>query len=328
MEKRSLGTQGLVVSAIGLGCSGMSSDYGVPDDQESTATIHRAIDLGVTLFDTSDAYGSGHNEHLLGAGVRDRRRSVLIATKFGNMRGPNGERGMANGRPEYIPQACEASLKRLGTDVIDLYYQHRVDPTVPIEDTVGAMGRLVEQGKVRFIGLCEAGPATIRRAHAVHSISAVQIEYSLWSREVEDEVLPLVRELGIGFVPYSPLGRGFLTGAFKSSDDLIPSDRRHAHPRFQRENFAGNLRLIAPIERIAAAKGCKIGQVALAWVLSRGDAIVPIPGTKRRTYLEENVAAVSIKLTPDEIAELERAFPKGVAAGTRYPEGQLKTLGI
>jgi aryl-alcohol dehydrogenase-like predicted oxidoreductase len=328
MEKRSLGTQGLVVSAIGLGCSGMSSDYGVPDDQESTATIHRAIDLGVTLFDTSDAYGAGHNEQLLGAGVRDKRESVLIATKFGNMRGPNGERGITNGRPEYVPQACEASLKRLVTDVIDLYYQHRVDPTVPIEDTVGAMGRLVEQGKVRYIGLCEAGPATIRRAHAIFPLSAVQIEYSLWSRDVEDEVLPLLRELGIGFVPYSPLGRGFLTGAFKSRDDLIPSDRRHAHPRFQGENFDDNLRLIAAIERIATAKGCKIGQVALAWVLSRGETIVPIPGTKRRTYLEENIAAVSIKLTPDEIAELERAFPKGVAAGTRYPEAQLKTLGI
>jgi aryl-alcohol dehydrogenase-like predicted oxidoreductase len=328
METRRLGSQGLDVSAIGLGCSGMSSDYGVPDDRESTATIHRAIELGVTLFDTSDAYGAGHNEQLLGAALRDRRRKVLIATKFGNMRGPNGERGMANGRPDYIPQACEASLKRLGTDVIDLYYQHRVDPNTPIEDTVGAMARLVEQGKVRFIGLCEAGPATIRRAHAVHPLTAVQIEYSLWTRDVEDEVLPLVRELGVGFVPYSPLGRGFLTGAFRSRDDLIPTDRRHAHPRFQGENFNTNLRLLAGIEQVAKQKGCSLGQVALAWVLSRGDDIVPIPGTKRRRYLEENVAAVSIKLQPDEIAKLERAFPRGAASGTRYPEAQLKTLGI
>jgi aryl-alcohol dehydrogenase-like predicted oxidoreductase len=328
MELRRLGSQGLNVSAVGLGCSGMSSDYGVPDDVESTATIHRAIDLGVTLFDTSDAYGAGHNEQLLGAALRNRRDKVFIATKFGNMRGPNGERGMANGRPEYIPQACEASLKRLGTDVIDLYYQHRVDPNTPIEDTVGALSRLVEQGKVRYLGLCEAGPATIRRAHAVHPLTAVQIEYSLWTRDVEDEVLPLVRELGIGFVPYSPLGRGFLTGAFKSRDDLIPSDRRHAHPRFQGENFETNLQLLSGIEQVAKQKGCSLGQVALAWVLSRGDDIVPIPGTKRRRYLEENVAAVGVRLQPDEVAALERAFPKGVASGTRYPEAQLKTLGI
>ena len=328
MEMRRLGSQGLNVSAVGLGCSGMSSDYGVPDDVESTATIHRAIELGVTLFDTSDAYGAGHNEQLLGAAVRDRRDKVFIASKFGNMRGPNGERGMANGKPEYIPQACEASLKRLGTDVIDLYYQHRVDPDTPIEDTVGAMSRLVEQGKVRYIGLCEAGPATIRRAHAVYPLTAVQIEYSLWTRDVEDEVLPLVRELGIGFVPYSPLGRGFLTGAFKSRDDLIQSDRRHAHPRFQGDNFDANLQLLSGIEQIAKQKGCSLGQVALAWVLSRGDDIVPIPGTKRRRYLEENVAAIGARLQPDEVAALERAFPKGVASGTRYPETQLKTLGI
>jgi aryl-alcohol dehydrogenase-like predicted oxidoreductase len=328
MEMRRLGSQGLNVSAVGLGCSGMSSDYGVPDDVESTATIHRAIELGVTLFDTSDAYGAGHNEQLLGAAVRDRRDKVFIASKFGNMRGPNGERGMANGKPEYIPQACEASLQRLGTDVIDLYYQHRVDPNTPIEDTVGAMSRLVEQGKVRYIGLCEAGPATIRRAHAVYPLTAVQIEYSLWTRDVEDEVLPLVRELGIGFVPYSPLGRGFLTGAFKSRDDLIPSDRRHAHPRFQGDNFDANLQLLSGIEQVAKQKGCSLGQVALAWVLSRGDDIVPIPGTKRRRYLEENVAAVGVRLQPAEVAALERAFPKGVASGTRYPEAQLKTLGI
>lgn len=328
MEKRLLGSQGLSASAIGLGCAGMSAEYGVPDDEASTATIQRAIDLGITFFDTSDAYGAGHNEQLVGHAVRSNRQNVIIATKFGNIRGPNGERGMVNGHPDYIPQACEASLNRLGTDVIDLYYQHRVDPNIPIEDTVGAMARLVQQGKVRYLGLCEAGPDTIRRAHSVHPISAIQIEYSLWSRDIEDEIIPLVQELGIGFVPYSPLGRGFLTGAIKSPDDLIPTDIRHAHPRFQKENFDRNLHLLEAIERIASAKRCSLGQVALAWVLSRGKNFVPIPGTKRRNYLEENAGAVSIQLDADDIVALENAFPAGAAVGTRYPEAMLKRLGI
>jgi len=306
----------------------MTSDYGVPDDVESTATIHRAIELGITLFDTSDAYGAGRNEELLGAAIRDRRDSLIICTKFGNIRGPNGERGDTNGRPDYVPIACEQSLRRLGIDVIDLYYIHRIDPTIPIEDTVGAMARLVEQGKVRFLGLCEAGANTIRRAHRVHPISAFQTEYSLWPRDVEAEILPLLRELGIGLVPYSPLGRGFLTGSFRSRQDLIPTDRRHAHPRFQEGNFERNLALLEPLARIASANGCSPAQVALAWVLSRDEDLVPIPGTKRRRFLEENVAAVDIVLSGLEIAELEAAFPVGIAAGPRYPEAQLKGLGI
>jgi aryl-alcohol dehydrogenase-like predicted oxidoreductase len=328
MKYRQLGQNGPSVSAIGLGCSGMSSDYGVPDDAESTATIHRAVELGVTLFDTSDAYGAGKNEELLGQALRGRRDKVLIASKFGNMRGPNGERGIVNGRPDYVPVACEASLKRLGVDHIDLYYQHRIDPKTPIEETVGAMARLVEQGKVRYLGLCEAGADTIRRAHAVHPLIALQTEYSLWTRDLEAEIIPMLRQLGMALVPYSPLGRGFLTGSFQSRGDLISSDRRHAHPRFQEGNFERNLSLLEPIEAIAEAKGCTMSQVALAWVLSRGDKIVPIPGTKRRKYLEENVGAVDITLDEAEIAQLEGAFPPGAAVGTRYPEAQLKTLGI
>jgi aryl-alcohol dehydrogenase-like predicted oxidoreductase len=328
MKHRQLGQNGPRVSAIGLGCSGMSSDYGVPDDAESTATIHRAIELGVTLFDTSDAYGAGKNEELLGQALRGRRDKVLIASKFGNIRGPNGERGMVNGRPDYAPVACEASLKRLGVDHIDLYYQHRIDPKTPIEETVGAMARLVEQGKVRYLGLCEAGADTIRRAHAVHPLVALQTEYSLWTRDLEAEIIPLLRKLGMSLVPYSPLGRGFLTGSFQSRGDLISSDRRHAHPRFQEGNFERNLALLEPIQAIAEAKGCTMSQVALAWVLSRGDDIVPIPGTKRRKYLEQNVGAVDIALTEGEVAQLEGAFPPGAAVGTRYPEAQLKTLGI
>jgi aryl-alcohol dehydrogenase-like predicted oxidoreductase len=328
MKYRQLGQNGPRVSAIGLGCSGMSSDYGVPDDAESTATIHRAVELGVTLFDTSDAYGAGKNEQLLGQALRGRRDKVLIASKFGNMRGPNGERGLVNGRPDYVPVACEASLKRLGVDHIDIYYQHRIDPKTPIEETVGAMARLIEQGKVRYLGLCEAGADTIRRAHAVHPLVALQTEYSLWTRDLEAEIIPLLRQLGMALVPYSPLGRGFLTGSFQSRGDLISSDRRHAHPRFQEGNFERNLALLEPIEAIAEAKGCTMSQVALAWVLSRGDDIVPIPGTKRRKYLEENVGAVDIMLTETEIAQLEGAFRPGAAAGTRYPEAQLKTLGI
>jgi aryl-alcohol dehydrogenase-like predicted oxidoreductase len=328
MQYRQLGATGPRVSAIGLGCSGMSSDYGIPDDAESTATMHRAIELGINLFDTSDAYGLGKNESLVGQAIKGRRDKVLIATKFGNMRGPNGERGIVNGRPDYVPVACEASLKRLGIDHIDLYYQHRIDPKVPIEDTVGAMARLVEEGKVRYLGLCEAGTDTIKRAHAVHPLVALETEYSLWTRDLEAEIIPLLRRLGISLVAYSPLGRGFLTGSFRRRDELIAGDRRHDHPRFQEGNFERNLDLLDPIEAIADEKGCTLAQVALAWVLSRGPDVVPIPGTKRRKYLEENVAAVDLELTQAEIARLEGSFPPGAAAGTRYPESQLKTLGI
>jgi aryl-alcohol dehydrogenase-like predicted oxidoreductase len=328
MKLRRLGSRGPEVSAVGLGCSGMSSDYGVPDDKESVATIHRAIELGVNFFDTSDAYAAGRNEELIAGAITDRREGLVIATKFGNIRGPKGERGGTNGKPDYVPVACEASLKRLGIDVIDLYYIHRIDPEVPIEDTVGAMARLVEQGKVRHIGLCEAGAQTIRRAHAVHPLAAVQMEYSLWTRDAEAEILPVLRELGISLVAYSPLGRGFLTGAFKSRDDLIPTDRRHAHPRFQEGNFERNLQLLGPIEALAADKDVTTSQIVLGWLLAQGDDIVPIPGTKRRRYLEQNVAAVDLELSADELQLLSVAFPPDVAAGLRYPEFQLKKLGI
>ena len=329
MQQRQLGTTGPLVSAIGLGCSGMSGDYGVPDDVELVATIHRAVDLGVCLFDTSDAYSAGRNEELVGRAIKGRRNGLIIASKFGNVRGPNGERGGVNGKPEYVPAACEASLRRLGVEVIDLYYQHRVDPGVPIEETVGAMSRLVEQGKVRYLGLCEAGPETIRRAHAVHPISALETEYSLWTRDIETQILPVIRKLGIGLVPYCPLGRGFLSGAFSRRDDLIATDRRHAHPRFQEGNFEKNLNLLKPIEQVARAKGCTMAQVAIAWLLSRGDDVVPIPGTKRRTYLEQNIIAADIALSETQIAALEGSFPVGAAAaGLRYPEFQLKGMGI
>ncbi len=328
MKQRNLGSQGLRVSAIGLGCSGMSGDYGVPDDVESVATVHRAIELGLNFFDTSDAYTAGKNEELLGRAIKGKRDGLIVASKFGNVRGPNGERGGVNGKPEYVPVACEASLKRLGIDHIDLYYQHRIDPNVPIEETVGAMGRLVEQGKVRFIGLCEAGPNTIRRAHATHPLTAIESEYSLWTRDMEREILPLLRELGIGFVPYSPLGRGFLTGSFQQRNDLIPSDRRHAHPRFQEGNFEKNLDLLPPIRAIAQAHGCTMAQVVIAWLLAQGEDVVPIPGTKRRSYLEQNIAATEIELTAAELASLDRALPAGVTAGLRYPEFQLKGMGI
>jgi aryl-alcohol dehydrogenase-like predicted oxidoreductase len=326
MKYRQLGTTGPRVFALGLGCSGMSADYGVPDDAESVATIHRAVELGVTMLDTSDAYAAGKNEQLIAAAIPGRRDRLIVATKFGNIRGPGGERGGVNGKPDYVPVACEASLQRLGLDVIDLYYVHRIDPEVPIEDTVGAMARLVEQGKVRHLGLCEAGPETIRRAHAVHPLAAVQMEYSLWTRDAEEKILPVVRELGIALVAYSPLGRGFLTASFKRRDDLIPTDRRHAHPRFQEGNFEQNVKLLGPIEQLAEEKGSTPAQVALAWLLAQGEDVVPIPGTKRRKFLEQNVAAVDLSLTAAELASLTTAFPPNAAAGLRYPEFQLRKL--
>jgi aryl-alcohol dehydrogenase-like predicted oxidoreductase len=320
METRRLGTQGLEVSALGLGCMGMSEFYGTADEGEAIATIHRALELGITFLDTADMYGWGANERLVGKAIADRRDQVVLATKFGNMRGPAGEFLGISGKPDYVRSACDASLQRLGVETIDLYYQHRVDLETPIEETVGAMAELVQAGKVRYLGLSEAAPATIRRAHAVHPISALQSEYSLWTRDPEAEILPTVRELGIGFVPYSPLGRGFLTGRIRSVDDLDEADFRRRGPRFQEENLRRNLELVAEVEALAAEKGVTPSQLALAWVLSRGDDIVPIPGTKRRTYLEENAAAVEIELTQEEIERLERAFPVGATAGDRYPD--------
>jgi aryl-alcohol dehydrogenase-like predicted oxidoreductase len=326
MQQRQLGP--LRVSALGLGCMGMSEFYGSGDEAESIATIHRAIELGVTFLDTADMYGVGRNEELVGRAIADRRDKVVLATKFGNVRGANGERLGISGKPDYVRQACEASLKRLKVEAIDLYYQHRVDPETPIEDTVGAMADLVRAGKVRYLGLSEAGPQTIRRAHAVHPITALQTEYSLWSRDPEDAILPTVRELGIGFVPYSPLGRGFLTGQIKSVDDLAADDFRRNSPRFQGENFQKNLDLVREIEAMAREKGCAPSQLALAWVLEQGDDIVPIPGTKRRPYLEENVGALNVTLTADDLARIDRIMPPGAAAGTRYPEPGMKMVGL
>ena len=326
MEMRALGSQGLRVSAIGLGCMGMSEFYGAADEGESIATIHRALALGVTFLDTADMYGPFTNERLVGRAIAGRRGEVVLATKFGNERRPDGSWVGVNGRPEYVRASCDASLGRLGADHIDLYYQHRVDPTVPIEETVGAMAELVRAGKVRFLGLSEAAPATIRRAHATHPITALQTEYSLWTRDVEDEILATVRALGIGFVAYSPLGRGFLTGRFRTPADIPEGDfRRHA-PRFEPANFAANRELAARVETIAARLGVTPGQLALAWVMAQGPDVVPIPGTKRVRYLEENVAAAAVELTPAILAELDAAAPKGATAGARYPEAAMRAV--
>ncbi|MEO8681413.1 MAG: aldo/keto reductase [Vicinamibacterales bacterium] len=326
MQQRHLGRSGLSVSALGLGCMGMSEFYAGRDDAESVATIHRAIEIGVTFFDTADMYGPFDNERLLGRAIRDRRDQVVIATKFGNMRADDGAFLGVNGSPAYVQQSCDASLTRLGIDVIDLYYQHRVDAKVPIEDTVGAMAALVAQGKVRFLGLSEASPATIRRAHAVHPIAALQTEYSLWTRDPEPEILPTCRDLGIGLVAYSPLGRGFLTGRFQSPADLPADDWRHDNPRFQGENFTRNLALVARVKTLAERKGCTPAQLALAWVLRQGDDVTAIPGSKRRERLEENAAAVNVIISDEELREIEALFPPGAAAGTRYSEAGMRTL--
>jgi aryl-alcohol dehydrogenase-like predicted oxidoreductase len=319
MQTRTLG-QGLEVSAMGLGCMGMSEFYGRADEDEAIRTIHRALELGITFLDTADVYGPFTNEKLVGRAIAGRRDEVVLATKFGNVRGENGERLGIDGSPEYVRRACDASLRRLGTDQIDLYYQHRVDQTVPIEETVGAMAELVAQGKVRHLGLSEASPATIRRAHAVHPIAALQTEYSLWSRDPEEEILPTVRELGIGFVPYSPLGRGFLTGRFQRADDLAEDDFRRSHPRFQGANLQRNLELVERVRAIAADKGVTAGQLALAWVLAQGDDIAPIPGTKRVKYLEENAGAFDVELSDADLRALDEAAPRGAAAGDRYAD--------
>jgi aryl-alcohol dehydrogenase-like predicted oxidoreductase len=326
MQQRKLGTQGLTVSALGLGCMGMSEFYGQRDDAESIATIHRALAMGVTFLDTADMYALGENEELVGRALKGRRREAVLATKFGNVRDANGNFLGVNGRPDYVRKCCDASLQRLGVDDIDLYYQHRVDPQVPIEETVGAMADLIRAGKVHYLGLSEAAPATIRRAMKTHPISALQTEYSLWTRDVETEILPLCRELGIGFVPYSPLGRGFLTGAFRKIEDLPAGDRRRQMPRFQSGNFEANLKMTEKVEALAKRKKCTPAQLTLAWVLAQGDDIVPIPGTKHRKYLEENSAALKIELSPVDLEEISAALPPGATAGLRYPEYGMKAV--
>jgi aryl-alcohol dehydrogenase-like predicted oxidoreductase len=326
MQQRILGKQGLTVSALGLGCMGMSEFYGQRDEQESIATVHRAIDLGVTFLDTADIYGCGENERLLARALKGRRDEVVLATKFGNVRDAEGKFVGVNGRPEYVRACIDASLQRLGVDHVDLYYQHRVDPQVPIEDTVGAMGDLIRAGKVRYLGLSEAAPTTLRRAAAVHPITALQTEYSLWTRDVEAEILPTCRELGIGFVAYSPLGRGFLAGKVTRPDELAADDWRRRGPRFQGENLQRNLDLLKRIETVAQRLHCTPAQLALAWVLAQGSDIVPIPGTKRRAYLEENIAALDLALTPADLAEIDRAAPPGAAAGMRYPEWSMSAV--
>ncbi|MDP8925868.1 MAG: aldo/keto reductase [Actinomycetota bacterium] len=326
MRQRSLGSEGLTVPELGLGCMGMSEFYGTGDEDESVATIHRAIEVGVTFLDTADMYGPFTNERLVGKAIADRRDEIVLATKFGNERAEDGTRVGVNGRPEYVRDACAASLRRLGVDYVDLYYQHRVDPDTPVEETWGAMKQLVEAGKVRFLGISEAAPETIRRAHEVHPISALQTEYSLWSRDVEDEILPTVRELGIGFVAYSPLGRGFLTGQIRRFEDLAEDDYRRSSPRFQGENFEKNLQLVDRVREMADEKGVTSGQLALAWLLHQGEDVVPIPGTKRREYLEENAAAVNVTLTDEDLRRIEEVMPKGVAAGERYGEAGMSTV--
>ena len=328
MEQRKLGKSGLQVSAVGLGLMSMSGVYGKPDDNESIAVIHRALDLGATFLDSSDMYGWGQNEELLGRALKGKRDKAFVTTKFGQVKNPAGGGNLVNGRPEYVQEACDASLKRLGIDVIDLYYQHRVDPAVPIEETVGGMKRLVEQGKVRAIGLCEAAASTVRRAHAVHPLAALQSEYSLLYRQDAEAVLPTLRELGISFVTYSPLGRSMLTGSVKTPADIPDGDRRRDHPRFQEENLSRNRELVERLESLAQEKGCTLGQLVLAWLLAQGPDIVPIPGTKRRERLEENVGAVNVKLSAADVKKISDAVPAGAAAGLRYPAPQMKGVNL